>query len=320
MMKTCKTTLSALTISLLVLTGCSNSQPTASESDKLQIVTSFYPMYDFAKNVGGEHAEVSTLIPAGVEPHDWEPTPKDIERIQQADVFIYNGGGFEHWVEQVLDSLKKDHILIIEASKGIELMEGEKHDHDDEPHDEHKDEHGHDEHPLDPHVWLDPVLAQTQVRTIAEGLQKADPKHRDAYQRNADAFVSQLVALDRSFKSAVESAKNKEFVTQHAAFGYLAKRYGLTQLPISGLSPDQEPSTAQMKEIVAEAKAKNIRVIYFETLVSPKVAEVVAKEIGAETAILNPIEGLTEEERNRGESYLSLMQKNLEELKKTLQP
>jgi zinc transport system substrate-binding protein len=316
MRKWWKLAVSMTVVSGLVLSGCGGKDEGqgSAGSDKLEIVTTFYPMYEFSKQVAGEYANVTVLVPAGTEPHDWEPSPKDVQKIADADLFVYNGAGFESWVEDVLKSAKDKKLKVVEAAKGLELLEGS----DEHAHEEHKDEHGKEEHALDPHVWLDPVLAQKQVQTIADEMAKADPKHADAYKKNAEAYIAKLKDLDAQFQKGLSAVKKKEIVTSHTAFAYLAHRYGLEQVAISGISPEQEPTAAEMKEIVEVAKEHGVKTIFFETLVSPKVAETVAKEVGAKTAVLNPLEGLTEEEQKAGLDYVGVMKKNLEALQKAL--
>lgn len=319
--------------------------PEPKVSEKLIIKTSFYPMYEFTRQVAGELAEVENLVPAGMEPHDWEPTPQDMAAITEADVLVYNGAGMEAWVDQVLESATGKGLIAIEASHGIGMMEGSheheheegehaheesehtheegEHAHEEDEHAHEEDEHAHEEHShdhggLDPHVWLSPALAIQEVRNIEKGLSEAAPEHKDAFKANADAYVAKLEALDTEFREGLKDAKRKDFITQHSAFGYLAKEYGLTQVPIAGLSPEQEPSPAQMAEIVEFAKEHDVKTIFFETLVSSKVADTIAAEIGAESAVLNPIEGLTEEDVASGLDYLSVMRQNLEALKKAL--
>lgn len=326
--------------SALLITGCgkndastnnemNNAAVTAESStqteQKLKVVTSFYPMYEFSKQVGGEHADVVALVPGGMEPHDWEPSAKDMALISDADIFVYNGI-VEEWAEKAIESTTNEQRVVVEASHGIDLMEGEAHEHDEEEGHEgeahgeeaHVDGEHEDEHGLDPHVWLSPVLAQKEVNTILEAFVKADPANEAEYKKNADAYIAKLQELDEAFKSGLKDVKSKEFVTQHAAFGYLAKEYGLTQVAIAGLSPEQEPTPAKMVDIVKFAKENHVTTIFFETLVDPKVAETVAKEIGATTDVLNPLEGLTEEETNNNMDYISVMKKNLEGLVKAL--
>lgn len=319
------------------------SDASTTETTKLKVKTSFYPMYEFTRQVAGDLADVENLIPPGIEAHDWEPTPQDMAGISDADVLVYNGAGMEGWVDQVLESIQGTGVSAIEASKGIEIMEGTGHSHDheeegDHSHDEHahdhaeEGDHSHDEHAhdhaeeghhhdhggLDPHVWLSPAMAVKQVRNIEAGLAEAAPEHQEAFKANVDAYVSKLEALDKEFRDGLKNAKRKDFITQHAAFGYLAREYGLTQVPIAGLSPDQEPSAAQMAEVIEFAKEHNVKTIFFETLVSSNVAETIASEIGASTSVLNPIEGLTEEDIADNLDYIAIMRQNLDALTKAL--
>nr|WP_313770639.1 metal ABC transporter substrate-binding protein [Bacillus sp. S/N-304-OC-R1] len=306
--------LSSFIILLLLISGCSNTSSTKSEkasegSKKLQIVTTFYPVYYFAQKVAGSSANVELLIPSGVEPHDWEPTTKDMAKIQDSDVFIYNSRYFETWTEKVLKSINNSNLNVVEASKGIELMDALE--------SEEEDEHDHSEHTSskDPHVWLSPVLAQQEVDNITKALEQADPQNKDQFQKNATALKLELADLDHLYKETIDQAKKKEFVTQHAAFGYLAKQYGLTQIPIAGLSPDVEPTLGKLAELTDSMKQKNIKIIYFEEMASSKVAETLAKEIGAKTEVLNPLEGLTKEQQKQGLDYIDVMKENLEALK-----
>lgn len=301
--------------------GCSSpaqkSEPAARDPKKLQVVASFYPLADFAKNVGKDAVEVHNLVPSGVDPHDWEPGPKDMKTIAQADVFIYNGAGFEPWMEKVLESADQSKLVVVDTSRGVELAGLPQQDSHDGEHKAGKEESRKDEPQYgkyDPHFWLDPVNAQKQVRSIAEGFAKADAKNKDKYEANAKEYIGKLEALHKEFESELSKVKKKEVVTTHAAFGYLTKRYGLAQIPIMGLAPDAEPSPKAMAEIVKQAREHDVKYIFFETLVSPKVAETVAKEIQAQTLVLNPIEGLTEDELKKGEDYISKMRENLKNL------
>ncbi len=303
----------------VLLSGCGDKgdNANASDGDKLNVVTTFYPMYEFSRQIGGEHANVIALIPPGAEPHDWEPSAQDMVKLKEADIFVYNGI-VEGWVDNALSSAANDKRIVVEASKGIALMEGSKHEHEHEDEHEGEDEHEEEGHILDPHVWLDPVLAQQEVASIAAAFEQADPANKNDYKKNADAYIAKLKELDELYKAGLKDAKRKEFVTQHAAFGYLAKQYGLTQIPISGLSPEQEPSPDKLADIVKFAKEHQVGTIFFETLVEPKVAQVVAQEIGAKTDVLNPLEGLTDEERKNNLDYIGIMKNNLEALKKAM--
>ncbi|MBC1289791.1 zinc ABC transporter substrate-binding protein [Listeria welshimeri] len=305
----------------LVLAGCgASSDKVSGDKDKLKIVTTFYPMYDFTKNVAGDKASIEMLIDAGTEPHDYEPSAKDIAKIEAADVFVYNSEDMETWVPSALKSLDSKKLTVIDASKGIQLVEGteeeEHHDHEEEGHDHDHEEAHHHEH--DPHVWLSPVLAQQEVTNIQNGLTKADKTNADTYEKNAANYNDKLKALDGKFKTAFEGVKQRDFVTQHAAFQYLAKEYNLHQVAIAGLSPDQEPSPARLAELQKYVKDNNISTIYFEEVASPKVAETLANETGAKLEVLSPIEGITDKEQKKGMDYIAYMEQNLKALQKTI--
>ncbi|MFB7305202.1 metal ABC transporter substrate-binding protein [Heyndrickxia sporothermodurans] len=296
--------LSLLLLTFLIVGGCGTinqvSNKNASSNNKLQIVTTFYPMYEFTKNIVKDKANIELLIPSNVEPHDWEPTPKDVGKIQKADIFVFNSKYFETWVPSIKNSVSNENLSFVEASSDIHLMNGDGH------------------HQFDPHVWLNPVLAQQEVKTITKALIKADPENKEFYQKNSDAYVAKLAKLDHQYRETLKDAKKKEIITQHTAFGYLAKEYGMKQIPIAGLSPSQEPSSARLGELKEFAVKHHVKVIYFEELASPKVAETLAKEIGAKTEVLHTLEGLSKEEQDKGMNYISVMQKNLDAIKKSL--
>jgi zinc transport system substrate-binding protein len=296
---------------LLLLTGCSSEKPQVknegSGNKKLEVVTTFYPMYYFTKQVTGNTANVTLLIPNGVEPHDWEPTAKDMAKIQDSDVFIYNSRYFETWKEKVFQSIDTSHLTVVEAAGKIKLLNSNG-----------LEEQTGTRASRDPHVWLSPVLARQEVDNIASALKQNDPKHSKEYNKNAEVFKAKLEELDQLYKETIDKAPRKEFVTQHAAFSYLAKEYQLKQIPIAGLSPDVEPTLGKLAELAKLTKDKHINIIYFEGLTSSKVASTLAHEVGAKTVVLNPLEGLTAEDQKQGLDYLGVMKKNLIALKKTL--
>lgn len=304
---------------MVTLTACGQTkeQDNSGKSDKIKVVTTFYPMYDFAKNVVGDAGDVQLLIPAGTEPHDYEPSAKDIAKITDADVFVYNSHELETWVKDVLENVDEKKGAVVEAAGSIDLMAGAAHEHDHDGEEADHDEHDHD-HELDPHVWLDPVLAQKEVEAIRDALVEKYPDKKETFEKNATAYIEKLKELDTEYKEAFASAKNKTFVTQHAAFGYLAKQYGLTQESIAGISPDQEPSPSRLAELKKYIKEHNVSVIYFETSASSKVAETLARETNVELAVLNPLESITQKEQDKGEDYISVMKANLEALKKSI--
>ena len=343
MKKNLSKTLSALAMTALVsiamLSGCSGtaSKPEASDTEntsasadvnetsagdstgigekdsqggKLKVMASFYPMYDFAVKIGGDKAEVTDMVPAGTEPHDWEPAAMDIKNLEEADVFVYSGAGIEHWVEDVLASLQNKKMVSVEASEGLTLLAG----HEEEDGDGEEDDHGQ----YDPHVWLSPINAKKEMENIKNAFVKADPDNQDYYESNYQTYSARFDELDQKYKDTLSALPNKDIVVSHEAFGYLCNAYGLNQVGIEGLSPDSEPDPARMAEIIDFVRANNVRVIFFEELVSPKVAETVAKETGAATQVLNPLEGLSDEELKGGADYFSVMEDNLKQLEAAL--
>lgn len=284
----------AVVLAAVLATACQRSQ--SAVGDRVGVVATFYPLAEFARRIGGDRIDVRTLVPAGVESHDYEPTPKDIAAVTQARLFVYNGAGFEPWVDRVLPDLPMS-VLQINATEGLPL-----------------------ESPpwysggVDPHVWLDPVLAKAQVDRIRDGLARADPAGVAAYQAGAQQLRAELDALHRRYAEVLRTCRRKEFVTSHAAFGYLAARYGLTQVAIAGIDPEAEPSPARLLEAVKFMRRSGAKVVYAETLTESRVAEVVAREAGAQVKVLNPIEGLTREQQSRGLDYMTLMYDNLRQL------
>ncbi|MEQ7227555.1 metal ABC transporter substrate-binding protein [Enterococcus avium] len=304
----------------VLLTACGGQEKKeASSNEKIQVMTTFYPMYEFTKQVVGDKGDVELLIPAGTEPHDFEPSAKDLAKISDSDVFVYNSPELETWTDNLTDTIDTKQTEIIQASKDIKLMEGTEHDHE-EAHDhdtQEHEEHGHS-HELDPHVWLDPALAIKEVETIRDQLSKKYPDDKAAFEKNEASYIDELKKLDEEFQTAFKDAKNKTFVTQHAAFGYLANQYGLTQEAIAGISPDQEPSPSRLSELKHYVDDNQVKVIYFEENASSKVAETLSKETGVKLEVLNPLESLTDKQIKDGEDYLSVMRENLAALKESV--
>lgn len=282
-----------------------------SDGRKLKVMASFYPVYDFAVKVGGDKVEVIDMVPPGTEPHDWEPAATDIKNMEEADLFVYSGAGMEHWVDDVLASLENKKLLSVEASQGVTLREG----HEEEEHEEEEeDDHGQ----YDPHVWLSPVNAKKEMENIKNAFIKADSDNQDYYESNYETYAARFDELDQEYKDTLSPLPNKDIVVSHEAFGYLCDAYSLNQIGIEGLSPDSEPDPARMAEVIDFVKANNVKVIFFEELVSPKVAETIAKETGASTQVLNPLEGLSDEQMKDGADYFSVMRDNLKQLEAAL--
>lgn len=313
----------SLCAAVLALVGC--GQTPQENQGKLQVVTTVYPVYDVVKKVAGDRADVTLLVPPGAEPHDWEPTASDLKKIGQAKVFFYNGAGLEP-TDQILKKEITRDATVVELSQGLDLLKlqddddhDHDHDHDADHHDEdhHDEDHhaeGHHHHHhggVDPHVWLDPQNVMKEAAVVADALAKADPAHADAYRANAKKYQDELAALDKDMDAALSSLANKNLVVSHEAFGYLAARYGLTQIGIMGVDADAEPTPDRMAQLVEFIREHDVRTIYSEALVNPRLAEAIAAETGAVVRVLNPIEGLTAAQEKAGYDYIKLQRENL---------
>lgn len=296
-----------LALFAFLLVGCAAQNE---ETKEIQIVTTFYPVYEFTRQVAGEEADVSMLVEAGTEPHDFEPSAKDIAEIQEADVFVYENENMETWVPAVLESLGENQVEVLKATEGMLLLPGV----EEEDHDHGEDGHHHD---YDPHVWLSPERAIRLVETIRDQLVAAYPDKEDVFVANASAYIEKLEALHTLYQETLSAAKQKYFVTQHTAFAYLALDYGLKQVSITGVSASQEPTPSRLAELTQYIQQYDIKYIYFEENASKAVAETLAKETGVELAVLNPLESLTDEDIKNGADYISIMEENLKSLEKT---
>jgi len=274
-----------LILVLLLVAGCAGSE-TGSGGDTT-VVAAFYPLAWAAEAIAGDSAEVVNLTPPGVEPHDIELTPRDVERIRDADLVLYLGQGFMPALE---DAVGDD-------EKALDLLAGQ------------RLRAGSGESARDPHIWLDPTRYANVVRRIADAL-----GDREA----AEALVTRLDELGTEFRDGVADCDRREIVTSHAAFGYLADAYDLRQISLTGVSPEAEPSPRALESLVKKVENHRATTVFFETLVSPRLAETVARETGARTAALNPLEGLTDEQLAEGDDYFSVMRENLVVLREAL--
>ena len=275
----------------------------ANDAGKLRAVTSFYPLYFFSQQIGGDKFDVTNVVPSGAEPHDYEPTAQDMARMEKADLIVLNGGGFEAWGDRIGKNLSSKNTVVVRASEGLMTRAAT----------------GESSLTMDPHVWIDPVLAKRMVENIASGFERVDPENASYYRGNADSLIGKLSDVDAAYRNGLRVCATRNIITSHSAFGYLAAEYGLNQVSIAGLSPDAEPSPSQLAIIAQFAKTNNVQYIFFESLASPKLSQTIATEIGAKTLVLNPIEGLSEENIARGEDYFSVMRENLENLQTALQ-
>ena len=396
-----------------------------SQEEKLTVLTSFYPYHEFTKNVAGDFAEVKQFMPSGVEAHDWEPRAQEIQSLNDADVFVYNGLGMEPYVENIIGSGEFDNVLFVKASEGVELLkfeddhddhdehakeddhddhddshaeefyeeiamvieefeeghmtesqsieaieeilhehEGDGHDHGagaieeiehvlheiedghiegsegleeihhlvsgEDVHDEHAKEDEHDEHDehakedehdghdhdyeFDPHIWLDPLLVKQQVNVIRDGLIQADPQNKEHYEENARIYNNKMDALDMKIESSLSSCQKDTIVPFHNAFTYLGERYDIHVMALSGMTPDSEASAAEIAEFVDFVKDNDIKVIFSEELVDPRLAEVIAEETNAQVMLFSPLEALTSDEIGTNISYIDKMEQNLDSL------
>ncbi len=269
-------------------TACGGDSGSSGGSSELDVVAAFYPLAWAAEQVGGEAVSVRNLTPAGAEPHDVELSARDVERIRSADVVLYLGADFQPAVVDAVEGADGTAVDLLVA----EHAEGDR-----------------EELERDPHVWLDPLRYATMVERIARVLGRPEA---------GEELVAELRDLDREFTRGLAQCRRRELVTTHAAFGYLARRYQLEQIPITGLSPEVEPTPRELEEVVEHVRDAKATTIFFETLVSPRLAETVARETGAATDVLNPLEGLSEDELDRGADYLSVMRENLRALRRGL--
>lgn len=296
-----------LCFTLMTMLLSTNVSLAAWWTTKPTIVTTIYPLYEFTKQVVGDKADVVLLVPNGAEPHDWEPSPSDLIKVKNASLIIYNGAGLEPWVEKIGSSTLSGKKTLSAASV-VPLLQAQ------------YDEEGESAEAgvMDPHVWLDPVNAQAIVQAIAAAAAQIDPSNSDYYSANSTNYMSRLADLDNEYRLALASTVRRDIITSHAAFGYLAARYGLNQIAIMGLSPDAEPTPERMAQVIRHVRSAGIKYIFFETLVSPKLSEIIASETGAQTLVLNPLEGLSDDEIANGENYISVMRMNLTILKYAL--
>ncbi|NEC90371.1 metal ABC transporter substrate-binding protein [Streptomyces sp. SID12501] len=302
----------ATALGLGALSACSSDSSAADRdiSGRLDVVASFYPMQYLAEQIGGRHVSISTLTEPGQEPHDLEISAKQTVDLQKADAVLYLKGLQPAVDEAVSQSEAKTKI------DAATLTTLEKHGSTEHSHEGEEAPSDEDASALDPHVWLDPVKYAEIADGVSAAFQKADPTNAAEYKLNTEALTAKLTSLNTSFEDGLKNTKTKVFFTNHAAFGYLAERYGLTQEAITGVDPDSEPSAARMKELQQEAKADGVTTVFYETLVSDKTAKTLAEDANLTTNVLDPLEGITE--KSRGDDYIAVMKANLKALRTAL--
>ncbi|MGW6788327.1 metal ABC transporter solute-binding protein, Zn/Mn family [Streptomyces chartreusis] len=297
------------------LTACSSDSAAAGNTDKFDVVASFYPMAFLAEQIGKDHVKVTSLTEPGQEPHDLEISARQRAQLEDSDAAIYLKG-LQPSVDEAIGQSGLDTKIDAATLTKLEDHGDVEHDHEgEEAHSEesHSEEEGH---ALDPHVWLDPVKYAEIAKGVGTAFEKADPDHAADYKRNTEALVKRLGTLNTEFADGLKDTRSKVFFTNHSAFGYLAERYGLTQEAITGVDPDSEPSPARMKELQKEARADGVTTVFYETLVSGKTAKTLADDAGLKTDVLDPLEGITD--KSKGDDYFEVMEANLAALKTAL--
>ncbi len=315
-------------ITVLIFSACTSSS-TQTESQILEeveasensisIVTTFYPVEEITKAIVGNLAEVSVLIGPGIEPHSYEPTPKQIVSLSNSDIFILMDGMFEHVEEELIEA--NPNLILIESTHNLELIDGEDHDHDSEEHEEedheHEDEfledshdgHEHEEFDYDPHVWLSIHNMESMTEEILEHLVELYPENSQYFEDNAQVYLERLEVLEEEYNTTLAVCEHHEIIVNHQAFGYIAHEYGFEQISVAGFSPESEPTPKSIQNVVDEAKEHNLKYVFSEGQMDPKFAQTIANDIEGEVLELNPIKNSDDE------NYFSIMESNLENLK-----
>lgn len=287
-------------------------------STNIQVVATFFPLADFAKTIGGSYVDVVQITPDGVEVHEYEPSPQDIAALLSANVVLINGGGIDAWAENLVADAEAAGVTVVRMSDVvpfIEMANGESSENHEEGHEEEheEDRHGHDGS-VDPHAWLDLARAQEMVRAIGEALILQDAQHAAQYTSGTNALRTSLAALDEQFQETLSTCQFRTIFAAHDAFSYWGLRYNIDVHAVSGISPEAEPSVQDLANMIREAKELQVTTVFFESQASTALATTIANEIGATVDVLSPLEGRTPEQIASGETYLTLMQKNLHAL------
>ncbi|MDY0236615.1 MAG: zinc ABC transporter substrate-binding protein [Gudongella sp.] len=291
-----------------------NSEPVENvvvEKDKLEIVTTLFPQYYFSKAIGGEFVNVDLLLPPGTEAHSFEPTPKDMVELLNADVFFFTGKDMEPWVINIASNLEDEDIKVVDLSENIVLIPTTDHEHEEDEHEEDS------EGAMDPHYWTDPNMAMIMVDSILDALVEIDVEHEAYYVENAVKIKSQLADLDTEIREVLAKTESKTILAGgHFAFGYFAKQYGLEHLsPYAGFSPNAEPTPQRITELIKTINETGAKAIFYEELVDPKVAKLISEETGAQMLLLHGTHNVSKEDLESGKTYFDFMYENLENLK-----
>ena len=301
-------------IAALIVASCQKEQSRTPQPKKLSIVATLFPLYDFAKEIVGDKATVTLLLPPGVEAHSFEPKPGDMITINNAGIFLYTGAYMEPWVEKILQATDNKNLIVIDTSKGVTLLKSTT-GHEEEGHGQNI--RGHNEHgAYDPHIWLDFANAQKMVDSILEGLTRQDPANKDFYAKNAASYKTKLQALDEKFKKTLSGCRKDTFVhSGHFAFNYLASRYNLHYISAYGGSPNAEPTPGKIIELKKFILEHAIKYIYYEELITPRIADILNKETGAQLLKLSGAHNIGKDDLKQGKTFIELMENNLANLK-----
>lgn len=267
------------------------------EAGGLKVTATIYPFAYLATHIGGERISVDTIVPAGVEAHDFEPTAQDLARLSKSRLVLAAGSGLDTWIDNVRPEIEQAQGRVLVASEILSDLDASG----------------------DPHVWLDPVKMEALAQEIAKTLSELDPEGRLYYESRLSILLVNLASLDSAYRQGLSDCTQREFVTTHAAFAYLAKAYGLEQIAITGFDPSVEPGAGQLAELTEAVRAKNIKYIFFEEMVGPELSRTLAKEVGAAVLVLNSLESLPEEMQLSGQDYQSEMLNNLSNLRLALE-
>lgn len=311
----------------IVLAGCSGEtdKPSQSNSGKISVYTTVFPIQYFAERIGGENVSVKTIYPPGADEHTFEPSQRDMMKLADSDLFFYVGLGLEGFIEKSKATLKSQNVELVPVGEGLDFIpgsdSGSSHDsHEDEADEEDSShasdssgEHNHGD--VNPHVWLDPIYSMDLAMAIKNSLVKEAPEKKADFEKNYEQLAKELEELNHSFEETIHNAKLKKIIVTHAAFGYWEKRYGLEQISISGLSTSNEPSQQELEKIIKTANDEGIKYIMFEQNITSKLGEIVKQEIGAKALHLHNLSTLTEKDIENNETYFTLMKKNVESLK-----
>ena len=287
----------ALLITATVVALYLSNSTTPKTSSKLNVIATFYPLYDFAQNVGGNKVSVTVLVPETVDVHNFEPTPSSIEAVASANVIIYNGAGLEPWIQQVISASGNTKLIQVDSSQGIKLLPV--------PAAFQKNNQT-----IDPHIWLDPLNAKQQVNNILQGLIKADSNDSQYFTQNAQAYDAKLDNLNSLAINATSNTATRYFVTFHEAFAYFANQYNITQLPISGPF-EEEPTPSDIQNVITAINQYHLKYVGYESLENPAISQSISSQTNAILIEMNPIEGLTTQEKAAGDNYISLMQQDI---------